>query len=128
MEGSKRRARKRRHDEEITHKLDLLQEPPNSSQVPGGRWTYHNPVDLNPNATDIRITIPRSDDEFTDLYGAVLIVTLSVINADGTDLDTDTANIAVHQADHGYMLFQSGQLRSTSTAMEFLGTFGTFLG
>ena len=74
MEGSKRRGRKRRHDEEITHKLDLLQEPPNSSQISGGRWTYHNPVDLNPKATDIRITIPRSDDEFTDLFGAVLII------------------------------------------------------
>ena len=124
MEGSKRRTRKRRHDEEITHKLDLLQEPPNSSQVSGGRWTYHNPVDLNPNATDIRITVPRSDDEFTDLYGAVLIVTLSVINADGTDLDNDTANIGVHQADHGDMLFQSGQLRINNTATEYIDSFG----
>ncbi|MEL7523232.1 MAG: hypothetical protein AAGJ80_16730, partial [Cyanobacteria bacterium J06553_1] len=92
MEGTKRRTRRRRQDEEITHKLDLLQEPPNSSQVSGGRWTYHNPVDLNPNATDIRITVPRSDDEFTDLFGAVLIVTLSVINTDGSDLDNDINN------------------------------------
>ena len=73
MEGFERRARRRRRDEEITHKLDLLQEPPNSSQISGGWWTYHNPADLNPNATDIRITIPRSDDELTDLFGAVLL-------------------------------------------------------
>ena len=79
MEGSKRIGRKRRRNEEITHKLDLLHEPPNSSQLSGGRWIYHNPVDLNPNATHIRITIPQSDEEFTNLFGAVLIITLSVV-------------------------------------------------
>ena len=81
-------------------------------------------MDLNPNATDIRITVPRSDDEFTDLYGAVLIVTLSVINADGTDLDNDTNNVAVNQADHGDMLFQSGELRINNTATEYIDSYG----
>ena len=61
-------------------------------------------MDLNPNATDIRISIPRSDDEFTDLFGAVLIITLSVVNADDSDLDNDVNNVTVHQADHGDML------------------------
>ena len=75
MQGSERLIRKRRHDKEITHKLHLLQEPPNSSQI-----SYHTPVNLNPNANDIRITIPRSDDVFTDLYKAVLIIILSVVN------------------------------------------------
>ena len=42
-------------------------------------------IDLNPDATGIRITIPWSDDEFIDLFGAVLIITLSVVNADGSD-------------------------------------------
>ena len=124
MEGTKRRTRRRRQDEEITHKLDLLQEPPNSSQVSGGRWTYHNPVDLNPNATDIRITVPRSDDEFTDLFGAILIVTLSVVNANGNDLDDNIDNVAVNQADHGDMLFQSGQLRINNTATEYIDSYG----
>ena len=82
MEGSERRAPRRRHDKEITHKLDLPQEPPNSSHISGGWWTHHNPVDLNLTATDIRITIPCSDDEFTNLFGAVLIITLSVINVE----------------------------------------------
>ena len=63
----------------FTHKLDLLQEPPNSSQISGGRWTYHNPVDLNQNATAIKITIPRSDNEVTDLFGAILIITLHAV-------------------------------------------------
>ena len=110
MEGSKSRTHKRRHDKEITHKLALLQEPPNSSQISGGRWTYHNHVDLNPNATDIRITIPHSDDEFIDLFGAVLIITLSVLNADGSD--------------HGDMLFQAGQLRINTTATEYIDSYG----
>ena len=112
MEYPKRRTRKRRHGEEITHKLA------------GGQWTYHNPVDLNPNATDIRITIPRSDDEFTDLFVAVLIITLSVVNADGSDLDTDINNVAVHQADHSDMLFQAGQLRINNTATEYIESYG----
>ena len=76
MQDSKRRIRKSRYEEEIIHKLDLLQEPPNSSQISGGRWTYRKIVDLNPNAADIRITIRRSDDEFTDLFGTFLIITL----------------------------------------------------
>ena len=103
MEGSKSRTHKRRHDKEITHKLALLQEPPNSSQISGGRWTYHNHVDLNPNATDIRITIPHSDDEFIDLFGAVLI-----IKRDSSGLIPQPQNIL--------------------TAMESLGTYRPFLG
>ena len=81
-------------------------------------------MDLNPNATDIRITIPRSDDEFTDLFGAVLIITLSVVNADGSDLDNDINNVTVHQADHGDMLFQAGQLRINNTATEYIDSYG----
>ena len=49
----------------------------------------------NPNATDTRITIPRSDDEFTCLFGTVLIITFSVVNADRSDLDTDINNVTV---------------------------------
>ena len=89
------------------HKLDLLQEPPNSSQKSGGIWNNHNPVDLNPNATDIKINIPGADDKFTDLFGAVLIITLSVVNANGSDLDTNIDNVTVHQANHGDMLFRA---------------------
>ena len=124
MEGYKRRGRKRRHDEEITHKLDLLQEPPDSFKISGGRWTYHNPVDLNPNTTDIRITIPRWDDEFTDLFGAILIITLSVISTAGADLGANIDNVTVHQADHGDILFQSGQVRITNTATEYIDNYG----
>ena len=124
MEGSKRRGRPGRHNEEITHKLDLLQEPPNSSQISDGRWTYHNPVDLNPNATAIRITVPQSDDEFTNLYGAVLVLTISVINADGSDLDNDTSNVTVYQAYHGDMLFQFTQLRVNNKATECIDIYG----
>ena len=54
-----------------------------------------------------------------------MIVTLSVVNADGTDLDTDTNNAAVHQADHGDMLFQSGQLRINYTATEYINSYGS---
>ena len=124
MGGSKKRGRKRRHNEEITHKLDLLQEPPNSPQISGRRWTYHNPVDLNPNATDIRITVPQSDDEFIDLYDAALVITLSVINADGSDLDDDTSNVTVYQADHGDILFQLAQLRINNTATGYIDSYG----
>ena len=81
-------------------------------------------MDLNPNATEIRITIPRSDDEFTDLFGAVLIITLSVVNANGSDLDNDINNVNVHQADYGDMLFQAGQLRINNTATEYIDSYG----
>ena len=97
---------------------------PTALKWSGGRWTYHNPVDLNPNATDIRITISRSDDEFTDVFGAVLIITLSAINTDGSDLDNDINNVTVHQADHGDMVFQSGQLRISNTATEYIDSHG----
>ena len=70
------------------------------------------------------LTIPRSDDEFTDLFGAVLIITLSVINTDSSDLDYDINSVAVHQADHGDMLFQAGQLRINNTATEYIDSYG----
>ena len=90
------------------------------------RWAVDlpQPVDLNPNATDIRITVPRSDDKFTDLYGAVLVITLSVINTEGSELDTDTTNIPIYQADHRDMLFPSGQLIINNKATEYIDSYG----
>ena len=48
----------------------------------------------------------RSDDKLTDLFGAILIIKLSVISTAGADLDANIDNVTVHQADHGDMLFQ----------------------
>ena len=61
-------------------------------------------------------------------FSVLLTITLSVVNADGSDLDNNINNVTVHQADLGDMLFQAGLLRiiqprNISSAMEFLGTF-----
>ena len=77
--------------EEISDQLDLLREPPTHSQVTSGRWTFHNPPDLNPMASDVRIMAPRSDSEFTDLSDARLMIDYQVVQANGAAIGQENA-------------------------------------
>ena len=109
--------------EEISDQLDLLREPPTHSQVTSGRWTFHNPPDLNPMASDVRIMAPRSDSEFTDLSDARLMIDYQVVQANGAAIGGQDA-FTCYPGDFGDLLFESAQLRINNTLVEHVDNYG----
>ena len=102
-QGSRPRKRQFGSDEEITHKLDLFKTPPSSSQVERGRWTTHNASGLNDNSTELFITVPSVETEFTDLSDAKLEIEYKSCGANGADVGAQDA-FEFYMGDHGDLL------------------------
>ena len=102
----------------------MFKEPPISSQIEGGRWTFHRAADLNPHGSEIKINVSRSDEEFTDLSETFLVLEYKIEGINGAALNADAANINVYQGDHGDLLFNSAQLRINNTTVEYMSNYG----